>query len=543
MTLDMHDKRQDLPAPPDGGFPSDQAVIDKVGDALPGLWRVKITLWEDGQMQKINGFDIKPPPDPGANPEDAELDDIVQRIYQCAHHGSEREQRKVTCKALFYQREDETDELKEVNPSTQIQFRVLSPNVDEEDEPEVIGESVASVADVIGAVTPLMNAVVAPMIKSVAEDRKVVHQLIQGLQSQQGDLNKLLLVELSSGYANQQKTTRAIVGARESELESRRIATEMFTQGIKMQGDIMKERHEMVQTAHEAEVTRLKEEKRHAERMDMLKEFGPAIVPFVGEIMGNVSAAFARGRQQARGEAPAASPAAPPQATPAPPPWPPPGGTPEPAQTPPAPPKPSPPPESAGSFQAVLHPVAAMLRRFGELMTDETWEAMAKEFSGDQISLLRQLSTIESDSMVSGAFVQFYQTFPEDRTERLGEYVTEEQGDLFMRAAEFAKNQIQSARGTTVPSAPPSPAPAQAPAQVIDMSTRAPQPLPAQDVVPEQHPTAPAPEESAPPSEETEAPVTEPEVIDEAPSATRRRKRSGKKTSKRASRKKAPTKK
>lgn len=528
--LDIHDKHQDLPPRPEDGFAIDSSVQERAVECLGGLWRVKVVLWENGKQKKINGFDLKPPPKPQEAPPEDEAESIVERIYNFAYYRSEREGRRIHCKAMFWQRKSDEDEFVEGNPDGQVQFNVIADSVDDDDAPELLND-VASVTGVIGAITPMMNAVVAPMIKSVAEDRKVVHQMIQALQSQQGSLNSLLLVELSKGYENQTKTTKAIVGARESELESRKIATEMFTEGIRMRGQIMNERHEMIELAHEAEVTRLKDEKRHAERMDMLKQFGPSIAPFLGGIMENITAAFARGREQARtgatnpSQAPQTTPV--PQATPAPPPWPPPSGTPGPAKTVSPPVQPTAPPDGPAPFQAVLHPVAGMLRRFGALMRPETWEAMSKEFSGDQISLLRKLCSIDADNLVSGAFVQFYETFPAERTERLGQYVSEEQGDLFMRAAEFATNAIQATRGVT-PQASASP-PVQA--QVIDMTSRQPQPEPPPPTPPvEAAPEPPRPPEAVAESPDEEAPppeTVEPEVLDEAPS--RRRKKTGKK--------------
>lgn len=494
MTLDMHDKRQDLPAQPDGGFPADTPVIERVAEAMPGLWRVKVALWENGQMQKLNGFDIKPPPDPGENPEDAELDDIVQRIYQCAHHGSEREGRRVHCKALFYQRETKEDDLKETNPSTQIQFRVLSDSVTDEEELVIDDTPGTAAADVISSITPMVNAVITPMVARLDAQQRFVNAQAASIQKQQESLNIMLLNELSRGYDRQQKTTRSIVGARESEMEARRLATDFMSTGIRMQYDAINKMSVMQQEHYEAELGRVRSEKRHAERMDMLKEFGPAFVPFVGNIMENVTAAFARGRQKARGE-PQTAGQHPPRTDPPPPPPPynpptsQPGPTPAPGQAP---------------FQAAVHPVAACLRRFGELLAGATWSQIQTRFSVDQLSVLQKLCCVEADALVPGAFAQFFAVFGEQHTELLGTLLTEEQGDLFMQALEFARGAAaqqaaQHSAPPTPPAAPPPPVqPGHRPVVETTATDSASAPAPESTETPEAEETGPNGKEQRP---------------------------------------------
>jgi hypothetical protein len=484
--LDLHDKRQDLPARPDTGFLTNASVTEKIADCLSGLWRVKVVLWENGQMQKINGFDIKPPPEPGLFPDDAEPDDIAQLIYQCAHYMSEREGRRVNCKALFYQREEEHEELREVNPSGQIQFHVLAKSVenkdDEEPAPDAQIGAGAVAADVLNAVTPIMNAVVNPMIKGLTQREQVVHKLMSDVQTQQQNLNTVLLNELSKAYENQQKTSRAIIGARESELESRRIATEMFTEGIRMRGQIMNERQEMIERAHEAEITRLKDEKRHSERMDMIKEFGPAFMEFIPDVAKNLSEAFAKGRIKAAGEVPTSTtppqtkasthPAAPPQAT-----------------------SPIPPPPTPSTQPSrPVEPMCQKLQRFGELMTQEMWAGLEREYNPEQVHVLRSLCALRSDKMIPGAFAQLYAALPPDEMEKLPSHLTEEQGDIFTEVAEHVTRAFKASKSAQA-TRPPPPA---GPAPVIEMAHRRPPPPPPNDVVqarPIEEPSAAIPDQ------------------------------------------------
>lgn len=413
-----------------------------------------------------NDYDGKKGEPPTIDSQPVDQNEVLQQVYGFVAYYADRDLEGPGLFLVKFLYLDEEGEQR--YRSAEFEF---TPSGYEEDDDEVEVDPAASefLSSALDQAKPVVDAIVRPMLDNVTDREKALTKReneflamrnkhledvvgeYKGIITIQSDAIKQRDEHVKSADERMFKVNKALVGGREAELEARREAQQAFTSGIQMKMQAIDQIQEMNNEHYVGEIERIRKDKRHSERVDFIKQFGPAAVAFLPTLLQNVTAAIAKGRQGA-----VADPAAIPDMGSA-------GMMPTAAAPPGAPPvplatTPSPTPSHAPSPPVVQQhsECATSLRKFHSMFNEATWGALRDKFGVDSPHMisLQSFADVSSDLDVVGLIHRFYTTFTDEEMTFFTQHVSEDQS-VHMQYVLDRINTLQSSVGPVQPQAAP----------------------------------------------------------------------------------------